>query len=110
MEGQPSNNRSIEMQLMRRFQNDNLNLLLHQEASGWQEADFFLEALPCLSYDILSPADFDVSLTPGPKSLIRTLTPDRVLCLSKLYTKLYPSYSHIFNKGEVFVPFTGILQ
>ena len=106
LEGQPTNNRSIEIQLMRRFQKDNLNLQLHQEAREWPEADIFLEALPSPSYDILSPASFDVSVTPGPKSVIRSLSPDLVKCLSKLYSKLYPSYSHLLDKGEIFVPST----
>ena len=46
LEGQPTKNRSIEMHLMWRFQKDNLNLQLHQEATEWPEADIFLEALP----------------------------------------------------------------
>ena len=66
LEGQPSNNRSIEMQLMRRFQSDNLNMQLHQEAREWPDANFFLDELPNPSHDILSPADFDTTVTPGP--------------------------------------------
>ena len=62
--------------------------------------------LPSPSYDILSPASFDVSVTPGPKSVIRSLLPDLVKCLSKLYSKLYPSYSHLLDKGKIFVPST----
>ena len=69
LEDQPSNNRSIEMQLMRRFQSDNLNMQLHQEARKWPDAIFFLDALPNPSHDILSPADYDTTVTPGPKSL-----------------------------------------
>ena len=77
LEGQPSNNRSIEMQLlMRRFQSDNLNMQLHQEAKEWPDANFFLDALPNPSHDILSPADFDTTVTPGPKSVISSLSPE----------------------------------
>ena len=106
LEGQPSNNRSIEMQLMRRFQNDNLNLHLHQESKAWPDADIFLDALPSPSYDILSPANFDTSVTPGPKSVISSLSQDLVQCLSKLYSKLYPTHSQLFDRGEIFVPST----
>lgn len=106
LEGQPSNNRSIEMQLMRRFQNDNLNLQLHQESRTWPNADIFFDALPSPSYDILSPVFFDTSVTPGPKSIISSLSQELVECLSKLYCKLYPTHSQLFEKGEIFVPST----
>ena len=39
LEKQPSNNRSIEIQLMRRFQNHNLNLQLCQSVRQRPEAD-----------------------------------------------------------------------
>ena len=53
-ENQPSNNRSrsIEIQLMRRFQKDNLNLQLGQSVRQWPEADSFLDALPNFTYMI----------------------------------------------------------
>ena len=55
---QPSN---IEMQLMRRFQNENLNLQWYQESRAWPDADIiFVDALPSPSYDILSPLNFDI--------------------------------------------------
>ena len=55
LEGQPSNNRSIEMQLMRRFQRDNLHLHLQEEAKQWPDADIFLDALPNPLFDVCSP-------------------------------------------------------
>ena len=67
------------MQLMRRFQSDNLNMQLHQEAREWPDANFFLDALPNPSHDILSPADFDTTVTPGPKSVISSLSPCGIL-------------------------------
>ena len=67
---------------------------------------FFLDALPSPSYDILSPAVFNLSVTPGPKSVITSLSPDLVPCLSKLYGKLYPAHSQLFDKEEIFVPST----
>ena len=62
---------------MMRFQNDNFRLQLHHEAQQWPKADFFLNALPSPSYDILSPAVFNLSVIPGP---ITSLSPDLVPC------------------------------
>ena len=106
IEGHPSNNRSIEMQLMRWFQNGNLNLQLYQESRSWPDADIFLDALPSPSYDILSPVNFDTSVTPGPKSVISSLSQDLVQCLSRLYSKLYPTHIQLFERGEIFIPST----
>lgn len=39
---QPTNNRSIELQLMRRFQRDNAHLQLINQAKVWPHADLFL--------------------------------------------------------------------
>ena len=73
-----------------RFQSDNLNMQLHQEAREWPDVIFFLDALPNPSHDILSPADFDTTVTPGPKSVISSLSPELMPHLSKLYSKIYP--------------------
>ena len=51
LEGQPTNNRSIDLQLMHRFQKDNTHLHLHHEAKQWPNADHFLQALPDPPYD-----------------------------------------------------------
>ena len=106
LEVQPTNNRSIEMQLMRRFLKDNTNLQLHQEARQWPDAELFLEAFPHLMYDILSPVDFDLSVSPGPKSVIESLSPEAVSSLSKFYQQLYPLHEHLFDSGEIFIPST----
>ena len=106
LENQPSNNRSIEIQLMRRFQKDNLNLQLGQSVRQWPVADSFLDALPNSTYDILSPSEFDMSVSPGPKSVIESLPPHLVQCLSKLFRKLYPSHEHLFDERNIFIPST----
>ena len=36
----------VKLQLMRRFQKDNMHLHLHHEAKQWPYADHFLDALP----------------------------------------------------------------
>ena len=92
LEGQPTNNRSIELQLMRRFQRDNMHLHLHHEAQQWPNADHFLQAIPDTPYDIASPVTFDHSVLPGPKYVISSLAPHLVECLRELYSDLYPAY------------------
>ena len=52
LEGQPTNNRSIELQLMHRFQKDNMHLHLHHEAKQWPNADHFLTLL--MTFHLLS--------------------------------------------------------
>ena len=83
LEGQPTNNRAIELQLMRRFQKDTMHLHLHHEAKQWPNAKHFLQALPDTAYDISSPASFDESVIPGPKSVIGSLSSDSISCLRK---------------------------
>ena len=106
LEGQPTNNRSIELQLMRRFQKDNMHLHLHHEAKQWPCADHFLQALPDPAYDISSPASFDESVLPGPKSVIGSLSSDSIVCLRHLYSKLYPAHKNDFQDGKISIPST----
>ena len=94
------------MQLMRRFQSDKFNMQLHQEAKEWPDANFFLDALPNPSHDILSPADFDTTVTPGPKSVISSLSPELMPHLSKLFSKIYPTHSVMLENGDIFLPST----
>ena len=61
LEGQHTNNRCIEMQLIRRFQNDNLNFnSIKKQDNEWPDAEFFL----------LSPVVLDMSVSPRSKSVI----------------------------------------
>lgn len=103
MEGQPTNNRSIELQLMRRFLKDNVHLHLHHEAKQWPNADHFLNVLPDTPYDISSNASFDESIVPGSKCVIESLTADSVICVRKLYSKLYPAYESQFSDGRIVI-------
>lgn len=67
---------------------------------------FFLDALPIPSYDILSSVNFDHSVSPGPKSVIASFSSDMTQCLSKIYSKIYPSNEHLFSTGQIFIPST----
>lgn len=106
LEGQPTNNRSIELQLMHRFQKDNMHLHLHHEAKQWPHADHFLDALPAPPYDISSPFSFDESVVPGPKSVISSLSTDSIICLRQLYSRLYPTYEKQLREGRTYISST----
>ena len=59
LEGQPSNNRSVEMQLMCQFPKDNLHIHLQEEAKQWHDnKNIFLDALPNPLLDACSPENF----------------------------------------------------
>ena len=105
MEEQRSNNRSIEMQLMSLFQNDNLHLHLQEEVKQWPDANLFLDAFPNPSYDISFPKQFDKSVSPGPKSRIDSFSCELLKnCLINVYCILYPIYEQPYRAGEVFIP------
>lgn len=55
LEEQPTNNRSIELQLMRRFQKDSAILHLHEEVKQWSEQNIFLMHFQNLMWIALSP-------------------------------------------------------
>ncbi len=83
-----------------------MHLHLHHEAKQWPDADHFLDALPDTPYDISSQLSFDESVVPGPKSVIGLLPPESIVCLRKLYSKLYPAYENQVLEGEVSIPST----
>ena len=104
LEGQPTNNCSIELQLMHRFQKDNTHLHLHHEAKQWPNADHFLQALPDPPYDITSPVLFDQSVVPGPKCVVASFPTHLVECLRDLYSTLYPAFKTEILGGKVNIP------
>ena len=106
LEGQPTNNRSVELQLMRQFQKDNSFLHLHHEAKFWPDACHFLDALPEITYDINDSFKFDDSIKPGPKSVLGMFTTDSMPIIHKLYTKLYPTE---ISDSEIPFTFKSIL-
>ena len=105
MEEQRNNNRSIEMQLMSLFQNDNLHLHLQEEVKQWPDANLFLDAFPNPSYNLSFPRQFDKSVSPGPKSRIDSFSCELFKnCLINVYCKLYPIHEQHFRAGEIFIP------
>ena len=58
LEDQPTNNCSVELQLMHRFQKDNTFLHLHHEAKSWPDACNLLDALPQITCDINNSLNF----------------------------------------------------
>ena len=99
LEGQPTNNCSVELQLMRGFQKDNMHLHLNHEAKQWPHANYFLGALPDTPYDISSPVIFSESVDSGPKSVIGSLAADSIACLHELYSNsiliMQPSFQRV---------------
>ena len=104
LEGQPTNNRSIELQLMRRFLRDNIHLHLHHEAKQWPNSENFLQALPDPPYDLNSPPLFENTVVPGPKSVVASLPSHFVECLRELYSSLYPSFKT--EIANIYIPST----
>ena len=106
LEGQPTNNRSIELQLMRRFQKDNIHLNLHHEATHWPFADHFLPTLPDLPYESTTSTSlvFNNSVIPGSKYVIASLPTDLLGCLRELYALLYPSLKEQILDGTISLP------
>lgn len=98
LEAQPTNNRSVELQLMRRFQKDNLHLRLHHEAKHWEGADHFLKALPDPPYESSSLANFDDTVVPGHRSVIAK---EECNILCKYYATLYPHHANSFLEGRI---------
>ena len=88
LEGQPSNNRSIEIQLMRRFQNDTSHLHLYHEMKKWPNAELFLKAFPEPNYDTANIPNFGTSISVGPVAKIGVFSDDSLICMNNLYSEL----------------------
>lgn len=101
LEGQPTNNRSIELQLMRRFRKDNWHLQLQHETKALPLADHFKEALPEPLYDISSSLQFDTATVPGPRSVMGVLSDNCVTVIRKFYSDLYPHQANLFLGGQI---------
>ncbi len=83
--GQPTNNRSIELQLMRPFNNDNVHIQLCHKAKHWPHHVIFQKALPSTQYDMFSSLEFDMSVIPGYKSKLGCSSNDSISVLRKFY-------------------------
>ena len=106
LEAQPTNNRSIELQLMRRFLKDNLHLRLHHDAKSWEGAEHFLKALPDTPYESSSPVNFDTETKPGHRSVLGSLRNEECQILRKYYAKLYPQHADLFVGGTIMLSST----
>ena len=104
--GQPTNNRSIELQLMRRFHKDNAHIQLCHEAKHWPHYEIFQKALPSTQYDMSSSLEFDMSVTPGYKSKLGCFSNDHISVLRKFYSNLYPVYANMLSDGSILIPST----
>ena len=96
---QPTNNRSVEVQLMRRFHTDNTFL---SSAKNMQFSKYFndlVEDSRCFTDD---NTGLDIKL--GSKYLVSTLSVEFKTIISKLYTNLYPNFSEQFINGSIYIP------
>lgn len=101
---QPNNNRSVELQFMRRFQRDNNHLQMIDQAKTWPNADRFLELIPSsssLTSDHTISPNSDKTTTPGRKSILCTLSEEMQIVLRKLYSILYHEYSTEIMNGQI---------
>ncbi len=100
LEGQPTNNRSVELQLMHRFRKDIRHFELYHECKDMPYADHFRAALPQSLTD-LSSLEFDDSTQPGPRFITGILTADEIQYIQKFYCHLYPHQASLINQKKV---------
>jgi len=60
--------------------------------------------LPETPYDISTDMSFDKMVSPGPKSVIGSLSSESLSFLCELYSKLYPTYGSEFSACNVPIP------
>ena len=72
----PNNNRSIEVQLMRRFQEDNVNIAMLGHVESWPFSDTFKELLP--EQNSADNVCNEQQITTDPKATIGTLSQELV--------------------------------
>ena len=102
-EEQRGNNRSIEMQLMSLFQNDNLHLHIQGEVKQWPDVNLFLYAFPNPSNDISFSRQLDKLVSPGPKSRTASFLCELFKnCLINVYCNLYPSHEQPYRTDVYF--------
>ena len=91
---QPNNNRSIEMQLIKRFIDDNENLELLSSAKNVDHAEVFYDVVAGRAQEFLSVVGEDDHLeppicVPAPKSTLGQLAVEEVEALRLVYSKMY---------------------
>lgn len=100
---QPNNNRSIELQLMRRFMKDNTHLQLVNQAKQWSFADTFLGLIPDASETTSSD---DANCRSFSKYVIGSFSQSSISILKAVYSKLYVNYSKEFYDDIITLPTT----
>ena len=98
---QPTNNRSIELQLMRRFMKDNSHLQLTNQARHWPFSDLFLGLIP--GDEVSTIDDYTNSIS---KFVIGSLSTSDISILKMVYSKLYTNLSEEFGNGIISLPTT----
>lgn len=103
---QPTNNRSVELQFMRRFHKDNACIQLATDAQNWPLSESFISLLG-------DPIAMDNSLKDnasnnilGNKYMISSLSGDFLQVLKQLYSKIYVEFSNEILTGKILVSST----
>ena len=107
---QPTNNRSIEIQLMRRFHKDNTHLHLAAEVKHWPLSDLFLDLITDDNGSSVSNNNpqlaFSNDIGLGSKYVISALSSDLLVVIRKVYSKLYPEHADGLVSGQISVSST----
>ena len=108
---QPTNNRSIEQQLMKRFKRDNLHLECLHQANSMPLASEFGETVTshALSFQSLLKCELTSekhNFKYPTKYTLTVLCDDYFQILKQLYSIIYPSYSAVMIDGSISLPST----
>lgn len=98
---QPTNNKSVELQLMRRFLRDRRNLRLTNQCESWSDADIFKSLLSSEE----KPKE-TCAVISSTKYIRCSLCLEDVTLLTALYQKRYPELSQQFCDQTIYVPST----
>ena len=114
---EPTNNRLIELQLIRRFVQDNSHLQLLSYAGDSSEADHMFSLVVkdhAFAFDSMKHLDNHLSVSnhcssgfvyvPAKKYTLATFSDLQLNVLSQVYCILYPELSHHFTGGQVILP------
>lgn len=99
---QPTNTRSIEMQLMRRFCKDNAVMELCSDAKSWPMSGMFSNLMPDAiddDYNELQAQVGEIEL--GAKYVLSSLSSNMIDSLRNLYAKLHNDFSKEILDGQI---------
>lgn len=111
MGSQPNNNRSIEVQLMRRFHADILSAQLADQVRCWPFGEHFDKLLPATNSgedSVITSEQESPTVKPGYKSVISVLSPDDIVVLQQALSPVFYEHSewrsvHCYCMSQVYL-------